>query len=144
MGAKGKMDKKLNIDLVGPFLRSRKDATIIGEMWVVFRMPGPLPPKSFEAIGPLLAMLERMDVDRTGFLNYEAYSRTIQRSISNTSHKSDKMGGGGVDRGSLNTRVSETGFSGSVVGMDPSSVKSEARILILRMKELNKLPPGDP
>jgi hypothetical protein len=138
------MDRKLNIAKVGPFLKSVEDPTIIGEMWIVFRMPGKLPQQSFDAIPALLTMLERMDVERTGHITYEAYSRCIQRSISKASTVGGSEEGGGGGANNNNARVSETGFSGSVVGMDPRAVKSDAKILIVRMKELNSLPPGDP
>mmetsp|Transcript_3822 Transcript_3822/g.5052 ORF Transcript_3822/g.5052 Transcript_3822/m.5052 type:complete len:446 (-) Transcript_3822:46-1383(-) len=135
IGAKGAKNREMNISKVEPYLRSLRSAELIGEMWVVLRMPGALPANSINAIKELMKMLESMDVQQTGHLNYEVYSRAIQRSLSQSNllaASSPRRSGVGEE----SRRQSDGGFDGSCVGINASAVKNDAKIVIVRMKDV--------
>jgi hypothetical protein len=145
------VEKQVVLAKAVPWLRTQEDVSVLCELWSVLGLRGPLPGDSDVALKAVNAKLVSMDVDGTGKLAFELWNRVLtrQRSValdrsplvtSAASNRSGQRqggkGGGGGGRGGEDAAAAT---SKSIVGINPKEVRDDARVLIVRLKELRDL-----
>ena len=124
VGNAGKGDRRVILAKVAPWLESQTNPAVIGEMWAVLGLEGPLPKSSDAAVREIGKVMKDMDVGGDGSVSFELFARYINRTRSDADS-------------ALSSRPSVAGhFDGNIVHIDPYKVGDSSLVVIMQVKEI--------